>query len=135
VADVELELVAQAFVEFADAPLNPALFTDDFTFRPSLTGGDMVTGGVYVGQAGWERYWRDALDVWSSIRAELRSARSCGGGVVLAEGMLRAVGRASRVEVAMPTFLVFEIRAGRIARIIVHNSPEEAQATLRALGR
>ena len=108
------------------------LLPDDFEFRPILTGGDTVGGGVYRGREGWEAYRSEFADTWSALRIEIVQIHDRGAGIVAVESVLHGEGRISRAPVSMRVCLVFTLRDGALWRTTSYHSLDEAIAALEA---
>ena len=127
-SEADIEVARRAAEWFTlDEPLCLDIFAEDHVWKPSLTGGDMSTGGTFVGVQGWEEYRREAHVTWASLAAEVRDLSDRGAGVVTGELVLRGVGQASHVTVEMPVHAVMEVRDGRLARTHVFQTAEEAR--------
>ena len=124
--ETDIERVLRAYEAFdLSSPLDGDLYADNFVFQPSVTGSE-TAGQEYVGQVGWRKYQEAASEVWSSLTIEVRDLRSLGTGVVLSQGKLHGVGRASGAPVTTPHFAVFRIQEGQIVETRVYQNLDEA---------
>ena len=124
--ETDIELVLGAYEAFdLSSPLDGDLYIEDFVFQPSVAGSE-TAGQQYVGQVGWRKYQEAASEVWSSLTIEVRDLRSLGPGVVLSEGKLHGVGRASGAPLTTPHFAVFRIQEGQIVETRVFQTLDEA---------
>ena len=96
----------------------------DVEFLPVTA--NLTTGGVpYRGHEGLERYMEDVARVWPELRLfpeEFRDGEREGCVLVLG----RVVARGGGIILDRPTGWVFLLREGKIARLRVYGSHEEA---------
>jgi ketosteroid isomerase-like protein len=124
-SEADVALVRRAAERYPDLG---ELLAEDFEFRPILTGGDTVGGGMYRGREGWADYRDELADTWSTFAIELVDAHDLGAGVVAAEAVLKGEGRSSRAPVSMPVCIVFTVRDGLLARAMSYHSLADALA-------
>ncbi len=89
-----------------------------------------AAGQVHRGHEGVRRSWERWLDQWDDYETEPERFVDCGDDV-LAIALERARGRSSGANVSSPKYLVFTMRAGKIAR---YREFEDEQAALEAVG-
>jgi ketosteroid isomerase-like protein len=70
--------------------------------------------------------YRDSGQRWSAYETELIEAVFAGGDIVVAEGEVRATGRASGIETRRRFGYLFRISEGRIIRFEIFGSRAEA---------
>jgi ketosteroid isomerase-like protein len=99
--------------------------------RPAFIGGGIVEGAVYQGHAGIREFIAMQDETWASVKANPVTIRDLGD-AALVEVHLQAVGRASGIPVDRTTWNVIEIGDGKVARLVVYTTKEEA---LDAAGR
>jgi ketosteroid isomerase-like protein len=124
-----LEVVERMFAAFAERDLEALveLMDPDLEFLPVTA--NLTTGGVpYRGRDGMERYFEDVERVWPELRLFPEEYRP-GEGSVLVLG--RVVARGGGMILDRPTGWVAQLRDGRICRLRVYGSHEEA---IRAAG-
>ena len=72
---------------------------------------------VYVGPEGFRQWYQAAvIEAWEDFRVDVEELRALDHEQVLVHARLRARGRQSGVEVDMPTFQIFGIKDGMVAR-------------------
>jgi ketosteroid isomerase-like protein len=119
------------FAAFAERDFDALveLMDPEIEFLPVTA--NLTTGGVpYRGHDGIARYFDDVARVWPELRLfpdEIRAGAR--GGVVVALG--RVVARGGGMILDRPTGWVFQMRDGRIARLRVYGSHEEAAEAAR----
>jgi uncharacterized protein len=69
-----------------------------------------------VGPSGIREYMRGFLDNWETYVVEARDLQAIGDTVV-ADAVQRGEGKASRIEIEQPFFMLFTFRRGKIVRI------------------
>jgi ketosteroid isomerase-like protein len=69
-----------------------------------------------VGPDGIRDYMRSFLDNWETYTVEARDLQAVGD-TVLADALQRGEGKASRIEMEQPFFMLFTFRGGKIVRI------------------
>lgn len=105
-----------AFLELFD----PAAEIHPLTL--AMFGGE---GTVYRGHEGIRQFVRDVDEVLPQIRVEPLEIRDLGERIV-ANGRLRARGRASGAEVESPVSWLVEFREGKVIRMADYLDPEKA---------
>jgi len=84
-----------------------------------------------VGIAGMASAWRRWLDEWEDFRpVEVDEYRELDDGRVLVAGRIRGRGKASGVEVEKRFANLFELREGRVARLVLYEDRDRALADL-----
>jgi ketosteroid isomerase-like protein len=120
------EVVERMFAAFAERDLGALveLMDPEIEFLPVTA--NLTTGGVpYRGHAGIARYFDDVARVWPELRLFPEEVRDgAREGVVVALG--RVIARGGGMILDSPTGWVFQMRDGRIARLRVYGSHEEA---------
>jgi ketosteroid isomerase-like protein len=120
------EVVERMFAAFAERDLGALveLMDPEIEFLPVTA--NLTTGGVpYRGHAGIARYFDDVAQVWPELRLFPEEVRDgAREGVVVALG--RVIARGGGMILDSPTGWVFQMRDGRIARLRVYGSHEEA---------
>jgi ketosteroid isomerase-like protein len=107
----------------------PDLWHEDAEIRPALIGGGHLEGAVYRGHDGVSEFVAMQAETWESVTAEPVGIRDLGT-YLLVETRLRAVGRASGIELTDVTWNVWEIRDGKVARLRIFTELEEALETV-----
>jgi ketosteroid isomerase-like protein len=115
----------QAFNEGTGDDLVPDLWHEDVELRPALIGGGLLEGTVYRRHEGVLEFLAMQAETWESVTVEPVDIRDLGV-YLLVETRLRAVGRASGVELTQVTWNRFEIRNGKVASMRVFTEQEEA---------
>ena len=87
--------------------------------------------GVFRGPGEVEGLLWTFVDAWEGLRWEVKELRDLGGGRVLQDSRMVARGKGSGVEVSASAGILWTVRAGRVARVKLYQSAEEA---LRAVG-
>jgi ketosteroid isomerase-like protein len=83
------------------------------------------------GIAGMASAWRRWLDEWEDFRpVEVDEYRELDDGRVLVSGRIRGCGKASGVEVEKGFANLFELREGRVARLVLYEDRDRAFADL-----
>jgi ketosteroid isomerase-like protein len=96
-------------------------FVRDSEFDPDRT----------AGIAGMASAWRRWLDEWEDLRpAGADEYRELDDERVLVTGRIRGRGKASGVEVEKRFANLFELREGRVARLVLYIDPDRALADL-----
>ena len=125
-AGPNLEVARRLFEAFAarDLAALVALAHADLEFLPVTA--NLTTGGVpYRGHDGLARYMDDVAGVWPELRLfpeEFRDGESDECVLVLG----RVLARGGGIILDRPTGWVFQMREGKIARLRVYGSHEEA---------
>jgi ketosteroid isomerase-like protein len=120
------EVVERMFAAFAERDLDTLveMMDPEVEFLPVTA--NLTTGGVpYRGHDGIARYFDDVARVWPELRLfpeEIRDGARVGVVVVLG----RVLARGGGMILDRPTGWVFQMRDGRIARLRVYGSHEEA---------
>jgi ketosteroid isomerase-like protein len=91
---------------------------------------DILDAGEYRGVAGVERWLVDWSSAWSEFTMDPEEFIDAGDRVIAVIRM-RATGRGSGVELERQDAMVYELRAGRIARLDYYNN---LKAALEAVG-
>jgi ketosteroid isomerase-like protein len=78
-----------------------------------------LTGAVFRGHEGAERWFREIDDQFSDWRLELEAVDEPQQGVVVASGAISMRGRQSGVDLHQPASWLLELREGRLYRL--HN--------------
>jgi ketosteroid isomerase-like protein len=90
-----------------------------------------LEGIVYRGHAGIRQFLLDVDDDWDTFRIEPVEYHDRGERVAVI-GRVKALGRGSGVDVDSLAGFVFELRAGRITRLVSHSDPADAlEATVK----
>src|SRR6187397_1429880 len=89
-----------------------------------------LEGMVYRGHEGIREFVRDMDEDWEAFRIDPAEFRRRDQRVAVI-GHVRALGRGTGVEVDSVAGFVFELRAGRLARLVSHSDPA---AALEAVG-
>ena len=87
--------------------------TADFEWSPSMVA---IEGEVFVGRAGIESYFARMIEGWDWFRIENGDFQDHGDRVVWS-GQLEGRGRISGVPVSAPLDIVYDVRAGKVARM------------------
>jgi ketosteroid isomerase-like protein len=98
------------------------LFWPDFEFRPVTVGTERMP---YRGREGFEQYYRDRAEVFGGGELHVRLIETLGQAVVV-QARSTARGRASGATVEEDVSLVYWHRDGRIVRLEVFRSREDA---------
>jgi ketosteroid isomerase-like protein len=121
-----LDVVRRMFAAFAERDLEALveLMDAEIEFLPVTA--NLTTGGVpYRGHDGIARYFDDVARVWPELRLFPDEFRDGGpDGVLVVLGRVRARGGGMILD--RPTGWVFLMRDGKIARLRVYGSHEEA---------
>ena len=121
----------KAFDQASDLDALGAIWTEETVWAPSLTGGDTVAGGEYIGQAGLARYFTELADVWGSFQTTALSIESVGAGRVLVENRLVGEGRTSGANVKMENWLGIVVDGNHITSVRAFYTRPEALEALR----
>ena len=82
---------------------------------------------VYVGPEGFRQWYQTAvIEAWEDFRVDVEELRALDHEQVLVHARLRARGRQSGVEVDMPTFQIFGVKDGMVARRRLYFTEAEA---------
>jgi ketosteroid isomerase-like protein len=87
----------------------------------------VLEGVTYRGEEGLRKFFDETSEEWSKLRIEPQEFLEAGDRVLLL-GRFQARGRASGVEVDVPAAWVFDMRAGRVARLQAYTDQAEARA-------
>ena len=104
------------------------LFSPDFEFRPITVGTERLP---YRGREGFERYYRERAEVFGGGEVLIRSLETLGEAVVV-HARSTARGRASGATVEEDISLVYWHRDGKVVRLDVFRSPQDALEAARA---
>jgi ketosteroid isomerase-like protein len=124
VSEQNLDLARRVFEAFAARDLDGlvALSDPDVEFLPVTA--NLTTGGMpYRGHEGIARYLDDVAGVWPELRLFPVELRDLGDTVVV---LGRVLARGGGMILDRPTGWVFKMHGGRIVRIRVYGSQEEA---------
>jgi ketosteroid isomerase-like protein len=127
-SEQNVEVVRRAFESFNRRDVEELVTLSDpdcewFPFRAQLE------GSVYRGHEGVRRFVSDMDDDWTRFEIHPQELHDRGERV-LAIGQVEALGRGSGVAVENLGGFVFELRDGRIARLVSHSDPEAARAAV-----
>jgi ketosteroid isomerase-like protein len=86
---------------------------------------------VYRGHEGARRWLATVREPWDELEGEVEEARPVGDDVVLLIARLRGRGTGSGLAADVPTYQVFNMRAGRIARRRIY---AQLRAAMQAAG-
>jgi uncharacterized protein len=89
----------------------------------------VLEGGAYRGEEGLHSFFADVMEEWSELRIEPQEFREAGDRVLLL-GRFQARGRASGIDVDVPAAWVFDMRAGKVARLKAYTDQAEARAAV-----
>jgi ketosteroid isomerase-like protein len=90
-----------------------------------------MEGRTYRGYDGFREYFADMSDTWAEFHRDIEKMIDAGGDKVVVFFRLRGTARVSGVPVDERVTTVFELRKGRLYRMVVFRDPAEA---LRAAG-
>jgi hypothetical protein len=124
----DVELVRQLYRSFNDgtaAESVPDLWHEDVELRPALIGGGVLEGAVYRGHQGVLEFLAMQTETWEKVTLEPIEFRTLGK-YLLVETRLRAVGRASGVDLTAVTWNRWEISSGKVASLRVFTKQEDA---------
>jgi ketosteroid isomerase-like protein len=93
--------------------------------RPESLDGDALEGRD--ASAGG---WREWLDAWKDFRAEAHDYRALDGERVLVFGRMRGIGRLSGTSTDTETVNLFQIRHGKVVRLVLYSDRARACADL-----
>jgi ketosteroid isomerase-like protein len=99
-----------------------AVFAPHVEFRPLR--GFLGTDPVYVGHAGFRRFWTEFIAAWESFAVSEHELRDCGEQVLFL-GTFEARAR-DGLEVRRPGAAVWSLREGRAVRVEVHDGWADA---------
>jgi ketosteroid isomerase-like protein len=108
--------------------------TDPELLQPDLEVHSALTGYVYRGEEGVQRWAAeidDQFEHWEVIVAGTREVRP---GLLIVEGEIHATGRGSGVDIDQPASWLVQVREGRIARIDNFIGTDSAAAAARQAG-
>ncbi len=120
-----VELIRRLYRGFNEGTMDPHLWHTDAELRPALIGGGLVEGAVYRGHDGLAEFVAMQAETWESVIAEPVEIRGLGTHL-LVETVLRAVGRASGIQLSDVTWNMFEIRNGKVANWRVFTDQQQA---------
>jgi len=92
----------------------------------------VLEGSVYRGHDGFKQFLRDMEEDWREFSLELDDLSDVGGGRVLVLGRLRALGRASGVELDAPAAWVCSLRDGKVAGVDFYADEQAAREAIAA---
>lgn len=95
---------------------------EDIEFRPAAY---LVDGITYHGHRGLREWIERAMETWSSLHGSPRALAGSGDRLAVAID-LEMVGRASDVPLAQTAFVVYTLRAGKVAGLDSYGSEREA---------
>jgi ketosteroid isomerase-like protein len=104
------------------------LFAPDFEFKPMTVGAE---GQPYRGRAGFEHYYRDRAEVFGGGQVHISSLETLGDTVVI-RARSTALGRASGASVEEDISLVYWHRNGKVVRLEIFRSHQDALEAARA---
>jgi uncharacterized protein len=104
-----------------------ALMTEDVDFRPPS---HRLDGALFRGHAGMRAWMERISETWSKLEGTPHEVASAGERVVVAVDT-RAIGHESGVPIDQRAFVVYSMRAGKIAACIAYSNKQDA---LKAVG-
>jgi ketosteroid isomerase-like protein len=121
VSQENVEVVRRAFTTFNARAVDDLVDLSDpdsewLPFRAQLE------GMVYRGHDGIRQFVRDMDDDWEAFRIDPIEFHDRDDRIVVI-GHVRALGRTSGVDVDSEAGFLFELRAGRIARVVSYSDP------------
>jgi ketosteroid isomerase-like protein len=124
VSQENLEVVRRAFTTFNARAVDDLVDLCDpdsewLPFRAQLE------GMVYRGHDGIRQFVHDMDDDWEAFRIDPLEFHDRGDRIVVI-GHVQALGRTSGVDVDSEAGFLFELRAGRIARLVSYSDPAVA---------
>lgn len=128
------QLISDAFRAFNES--GPEAFIPfthpegEFTTPPELAS----EPDTYRGHEGVRRYWDSFFEVMDEIKVDPRTLHDWGDGVVVAEMLMTARGRATGLEVKQQATMVVTVVDEKAYRISFYPSLEEAEAEAERLG-
>jgi ketosteroid isomerase-like protein len=125
-----VEVVRRAFVAFNARAVDDlvALSDPDCEWLPFRA---QLEGIVYRGHAGVRQFVSDMDEDWDAFRIEPIELHDRGERVGVI-GHVKALGRGSGVDVDSTAGFVFELRAGRLLRLVSFSDPQAALEALDA---
>jgi ketosteroid isomerase-like protein len=119
-----LEVVRRAFTTFNARAVDElvGLCHPDSEWLPFRA---QLEGMVYRGHEGIRQFVRDMDDDWEAFRIDPVEFHDRDDRIVVI-GHVQALGRSSGVEVDSEAGFLFELRAGRIARVVSYSDPAAA---------
>ena len=119
-----VEIVRQTFAAFNDRVVDDlvGLCDPDCEWLPFRA---QLEGMVYRGHAGVRQFVRDMDEDWEAFRVDPAEFHDRDERVAVI-GHVTALGRGSSVDVESVAGFVFEMRAGRIARVVSYSDPAVA---------
>jgi quercetin dioxygenase-like cupin family protein/ketosteroid isomerase-like protein len=112
-----------------------ALWTPETVWAPSLTGGDTVAGGEYLGHEGLTRYFAELDEVWTSFETTPITIDFLATGHALIRNRISGRGRTSGATVEMENWVAFAFAGRRLRSAHACPTREEALAILERLLR
>jgi ketosteroid isomerase-like protein len=130
VAQKDIELVRKGMEAWDRATIDEliAISDPDVEFVSIFAG---MEGRTYRGYDGLREYFVDMSDTWAEFHRDIEKMIDAGGDKVVVFFRLRGTARVSGVPVDERVTTVFELREGRLYRMVVFRDPGEA---LRAAG-
>jgi ketosteroid isomerase-like protein len=128
-SEENLDVVRRSFAAFNAREVEDlvGLFDPDAEWLPFRA---QLEGMVYRGHEGVREFVRDLDDDWVAYRIEPLEFHDRGDRVAVI-GQVQALGRSGGIEVDSEAGFVFELRAGRIGRIVSYSDPAAALEALK----
>jgi ketosteroid isomerase-like protein len=104
------------------------LFAPDFEFKPMIVGAE---GQPYRGREGFMHYYRERAEAFGRGEVHITSLETLGDAVVV-RARSTAQGRASGASVEEDISLVYWHRAGKVTRLEIFRSHQDALEAARA---
>jgi ketosteroid isomerase-like protein len=119
-----LEVVRRSFATFNAREVEDlvALCNPDSEWLPFRA---QLEGMVYRGHEGIRQFVQDMDDDWEVYRIDPQEFHGHGDRIVVT-GHVRALSRSSGVDVYSEAGFLFELRAGRISRVVSYSDPAAA---------
>jgi ketosteroid isomerase-like protein len=126
----DVELVRTAMEAWDRAAVDEVLALSDPAVEfVSIFAG--MEGRTYRGDDGLREYFADMSDTWTEFHRDIEKVIDAGAGKVVVYFHLRGTARVSRVPLEERVTTVFQLRKGRLYRMVVFRDADEA---LRAAG-
>ena len=128
-SEENLEVVRRSFAAFNAREVQAlvGLVDPDAEWLPFRA---QLEGMVYRGHEGVREFVRDLDDDWEAYRIEPVEFQDRGDRVVVI-GQVQALGRSGGVDVDTEAGFVFELRAGRIWKVVSYSDPAAALEALK----
>ena len=128
-SEENLEVVRRSFAAFNAREVEDlvGLVDPDAEWLPFRA---QLEGMVYRGHEGVRKFVRDLDDDWEAYRIEPVEFQDRGDRVVVI-GQVKALGRSGGVDVDTEAGFVFELRAGRIWKVVSYSDPAAALEALK----